>query len=312
MNSRLYYRTYTFCVPEHADASRIDMFIAQQLPNYSRSYFKRLFDDTHIKINGVGVHKAGTLIRTNDLITVIFPLIKTDIPAPIPDNIKVDIIHKNDQFMIVNKPAGLVVHKPNTHSTEFTLVDWLIHAHTAIKDVGSPERPGIVHRLDKNTSGLMIIPLTNYAHGQFADQFKNRTIHKTYTALVHGHPDKSGTIDYPITRDPIHKHKMTHRSNTSRARNALTNFTVEAYGPAHALIKAKPQTGRTHQIRVHLSAIGHPIVGDSIYGKSDDQIITRHALHAQSLEFDFDGKHYQFTANIPEDMQRAKKIIIDA
>lgn len=298
-------QTYSFCIPqEHAD-SRLDVFIAQQFPDYSRSFFKRLLSQGCTTLNDTVIKKAGTRLKSDDMVVVNFPSFKPDIPESIPEDIDAKVVYQNDDFMIIYKPAELIVHQPHPLSTEITLVDWLLYRQASIKNVGYQERPGIVHRLDKNTSGLMIIPLHNRAHAIFSDLFKNRKIKKTYRALVHGHPDKQGTIDFSIDRDQIHKHKMTHKSIRPNARAACTKYKVLEYFDDHALVEAYPVTGRTHQIRVHLNAIGHPLIGDSVYGKPSDKLIKRHALHAYGLNFIYDGQEHSFTLELPEDFQSA-------
>jgi 23S rRNA pseudouridine1911/1915/1917 synthase len=169
------------------------------------------------------------------------------------------------------------------------------------------DRPGIVHRLDKDTSGLLLIARTNYAHATFNTLFQTRTIHKTYLALVHGHPPASGTIDLAIGRHPVNRHTMTtfkagtYEAARHRTRNAFTAYTVLEYFDEYSLLEVKPVTGRTHQIRVHLAALGHPIVGDAVYGTAS-KLIARQALHAHRLQFMFDGQEHIFTQPLPGDM----------
>jgi 23S rRNA pseudouridine1911/1915/1917 synthase len=191
-----------------------------------------------------------------------------------------------------------------------SLADWLIHNIDDIAHVGSVDRPGIIHRLDKLTSGLMVIPRTMYAYNLFGIMFRERTIQKTYYALVTGHPPKEGTIDLHIGRDPVQRNKMTtYRSLAqaeTKARHAITHYTVEQYFENAALVRVTLETGRTHQIRVHFAAIGYPIIGDILYGKASP-LIERQALHAAELDFNFDGTSYHVTSPLPEDIKKVMK-----
>lgn len=293
---------HSFRVSPHEEGLRLDHFITQQLPSYSRSFFKNILEKQCILINGIPASKAGIWLKKDDEIVVNFPLFNPEIRAM--DELSVSIIAEHEDFIIINKPAGLIVHKPTKLSQEVTLVDWLVSRYANLKSIGLEERPGIVHRLDKDTSGVMIVPLNNQAHACLSDMFKNRTIKKTYLAVVHGHPPSEGTIDLPIYRHPIHKHKMvaggTQRLNVRTSRSAITNYRVLTYFKDTALVELHPITGRTHQIRVHCATQGHPIVGDAVYGKSSPDI-GRQALHAHQLSFTYQGQQFTFTGNPPDD-----------
>lgn len=298
---------FEISVPEVASGRRIDKFITTQFPLYSRTFFNRLIDDGHISLNGEKVTKASTIVETEDLVLVHFPPardIQVDALArKAPD---IEIIFEHPHFMIINKPEGLLVHPTSMASTAATLVDWLLVHFKDIKDVGYVDRPGIVHRLDKGTSGLLIIPRTNHAHSVFGDLFRDRTIDKKYYAIVHGAPDASGTIDSPIGRDPAIKTRMTtfsHERSGVKMRASKTHYKVLEYFDDAALLELKPVTGRTHQLRVHLASIGHPIYGDPVYGKKS-KIIDRQALHAFNLAFEFEGKPYSFQKEPPTDFQQ--------
>jgi 23S rRNA pseudouridine1911/1915/1917 synthase len=194
------------------------------------------------------------------------------------------------------------MHKTQHETNNYTLVDWLTSHFKEIETVGSIERPGIVHRLDKDSSGLLIIARTNYAHQIFTKLFKDRAIKKTYLALVEGHPEKSGTIDQPIGRHQTHRLRMTTygASSSVPTRHAITHYKVLEYFDNYSLVEFKPETGRTHQIRVHAAFLGHPLVGDTLYASSSP-FIKRHALHASSLSFNFEDKLYEFNADLPHD-----------
>jgi 23S rRNA pseudouridine1911/1915/1917 synthase len=283
------------------DKLRIDSFLSQALVTYSRSFFQKLIEKGCIKVNGKELLKYSTPVRTGDLINILFPEISQN---QLPDHaslakLNIEIIYEHKHFFIINKPAHLVVHRPQSNSSHVTLVDWLISYSNDLIHIGPQERPAIVHRLDKDTSGIMIIPRTQYSYDIFHHLFKNRAITKVYNAVVQGHPPLQASIELAIQRHPTKRTRMTHSNSTGRA--SLTNYKVLQYFKDSALIEAYPITGRTHQIRVHCAAIGHPILGDPVYGKASP-LITRQALHAHKVTFTFDNQNYTFTAPIPADI----------
>jgi 23S rRNA pseudouridine1911/1915/1917 synthase len=294
-------------VPSIGAKIRLDRFIAQQISHYSRSFIQKLIEQKNITLNGA-IAKSSTLLKENDMIEInvppVQPLYTT---APSPELLKalkdldVAIIHNDPDFFIIAKPAGLMVHKPSSKSTDITLVDWLVNKVSTITNVGNPERPGIVHRLDKDTSGLIIVPRNNQAHNLFSTMFKQRTIQKTYYAIVQGHPESTGTIDLPIGRDRIHRNKMSQNGIESRA--SITHYKVLEYFQNASLLEISPITGRTHQIRVHLAAIGYPILGDALYGTTSKHI-KRQALHAARVSFTFYEKKFSFHHPEPEDFKK--------
>lgn len=316
-NNHLPLTNHTFVVEKSHAGQRIDKFLTIMLPHLSRSFFQNLIEKNHISINQHSA-KASSIVHENDLITVIIPTPeKRPLYNPVRTDLGIEILYTHDHFFIINKPAPLLVHQTEVPTNEPTVVDWLLSTHQELVDVGSQERPGIVHRLDKETSGLMIIARTNLAHKTFGQMFKDRMISKTYIALVEGHPPASGTIDLAIGRHPTMRKKMTTylpddqtRSlttpyrirNQSMTRNALTHYTVKEYFKNHSLVELQPQTGRTHQIRVHCAAIGHPLVGDYLYGTLS-KAIKRHALHATSLSFNFQGTSFNFKKELPDDFK---------
>lgn len=288
---------FTVTSPHHIQ--RIDTVLPILIPGHSRAFFQKLISAGHVHVNNKVITKSRYELKIDDRINVYFPeTSNTHKDSASTDHLDVAVLYEHEQFIIINKPAGLVVHAPHQHSTEVTLVDWLIEAYPDIISVGPIGRAGIVHRLDKNTSGIMIIPRTNYALAQFGTMFKDRTIKKTYHAFVTGSPPETGIIDYPIDRDRTDPTKMTHKYGSGRA--AITYYKKMNQFHGYALVEFKPITGRTHQIRVHAAAIGHPLVGDTTYGTSSD-LIARHALHAAAIQFSFDNHEYSFTASAPED-----------
>jgi len=288
---------FSFKIPQDQAGIRIDLFLTIHLPQFSRTIIKKWLMNQQVIINQTTPAKPSYIIKSNDTITLL------SIPTPttrdfqeVHPHLGVKIIAQHNDFLIINKPAGLVVHPPQQTFTEISLVDWLVQNFPTIKDVGEATRPGIVHRLDSDTSGIMIVALTQQAHTTFSALFKDRKIQKTYLALVTGHPQQSGTITYPIARHPAQKnimHCFTGIVENSTARDAQTDYQVLQYFDTFSLVEIKPKTGRTHQIRIHFKAIGHPLLGDEVYGKSS-KLIAYHALHAQKLEFEYQGKLYQF------------------
>lgn len=215
--------------------------------------------------------------------------------------------------MAINKPSGLAVH-PDGRTTEDTLVDWVLREHPEMKDVGDPERPGIVHRIDRETSGVLLLAKTEKAFEHLKAQFKNREMHKEYMAFVYGELNESfGTIDRPIGKNKNDFRRWSADGNTrGEEREAITYFEVLARGEGVTLIKAMPKTGRTHQIRVHFRVIHHPVVADNLYAANKPKLLgfERTALHARSIEFkDMEGKMVKVEAPYPEDFQKAMEEI---
>lgn len=291
---------------------RLDILLSVALPNYSRSFFKNIIAKGQVTLNGQIITKSGYLAKLGDKLEINFPVFNPDSFTKIIPDLDVKIIFEHIDFLIISKPAGLVVHAPQTGYPGVTLVDWLLSYFKEISSVGSQDRPGIVHRLDMQTSGLMIVPRNNQAHAIFTAMFKDRQIHKTYLALVEGHPAKEGQIDFHIVRHPSCRNKMTHvkkadlnQNWAKKARSAQTFYEVITYFDHYSLVALKPITGRTHQIRVHMAAMGHVLVGDTVYGYKQVNkmpILARHALHAHKLEFVYQNQIYSFTSDLPADL----------
>lgn len=314
----------TVQVPEGSLTLRLDTALAILLPSYSRSFFQHIIKEGYVALNSKQITKPSFPVKALDTITITFPPKRALEPATVVEmvkskNLAIEVIHENEHFLIIYKPANIMVHAPSEKSMAVTLVDWLLVNYPGISQVGYSDRPGIVHRIDKDTSGLLIVPCTPYAHAFFSKLFKDRAIHKTYLAVVEGHPEPSGTIDIPIGRSPqgnkmapFPEYKPYTESGapttlksargSRRIRHAITHYVVKQYFEHNALIEATIVTGRTHQIRVHCAAIGHSIVGDAVYGKKS-KFIKRQALHAYSLSFNFAGKEHSFCKEPPEDFQ---------
>ena len=297
--------------PADLCTQRLDVYIKAQLPLYSRTFLSTLIAQRAICINGIVATKPSTPVKAGSHIVITIPIQ----PAPKDHkdhalSLPVTILYTHEQFFIINKPAPLTVHPLSSapeHTTEPTLIDWIKAYDAHLSQVGDIDRPGIIHRLDKETSGLMIIPRTNYAYQIFSELFKNRLITKKYLALVQGHPKESGSIEYDIGRHPIIRTRMRAykpgEMQQTPTRNALTHYRVLSYFDDYSLIEAHIITGRTHQIRVHFAAIGHPVIGDHMYG-SRSLLIQRQALHATSLSFTFEGTPFAFTQDPPADFQK--------
>ncbi|MBS1988451.1 RluA family pseudouridine synthase [Candidatus Dependentiae bacterium] len=278
---------------------RLDKFLHEQFPAYSRSYFQQLIYDEAVCLNGKIITKPSASLKIGDIITFTFPVPPSY--KAIPRKIDFQVIDEQPDFLIINKPPGLVVHAPSAGSIEPTLVDGLLHLFTELIDFNDMQRPGIVHRLDKDTSGLMIIARTIPAQYELAKLFKDRSIEKTYLAATQGEPKSEGVINVPIGRHPNQRHKMAPYGIASR--EATTFYTVLKHYDEASLIAARIITGRTHQIRVHCASIGHKILGDQTYGVKSP-LINRQALHSWKLAFSYKGKHYRYVCPVPEDFKQ--------
>jgi len=312
-------QTFSLIVSSDSDPCRIDLYITRAIQRYSRSYFQGIINQGNVTLNGIVTRKTSIIVCPNDSIVVHVPLKKSAEPQAIIDKtIGVSVIAETEHFVMIHKPAPLLVHPPSLTSKSITLSDWVRHYYSHIAHVGTIDRPGIIHRLDRDTSGIMVITKTPYAHNIFGLLFRERNITKTYKAVVHGHPEKEGYIDFALGRDPINRVRMAYfdadlmdsekKIGAIKVRHAETYYKVLEYFEDAALIEVTPKTGRTHQIRLHMAAIGHPIVGDSMYGKKSMHI-DRQALHAERLSFVFDDVSYSFTDPLPDDFNALLTIL---
>jgi 23S rRNA pseudouridine1911/1915/1917 synthase len=265
-----------------------------------------MIDDGLVKVNGNSV-KASYSVKENDEIEYTLPEIKV-LDAK-PQDIPIDIVYEDEDVLIVNKEAGMVVH-PAPGNPDNTLVNAVMkHCEGKLSGINSVIRPGIVHRIDKDTSGLLVIAKNDEAHLGLSDQFKVHSITREYTAIVNGHfKENSGTVDAPIGRHGTNRKKMAVTDKNSK--NAVTHFEVLEEYPKYSLIKCKLETGRTHQIRVHMAFIGHPLLGDSVYGDKNKMGIEGQMLHAGKLGFVHPrtGEYIEFQSELPDNY---KKVLAD-
>jgi 23S rRNA pseudouridine1911/1915/1917 synthase len=302
----------TITVPDDSESVRLDRFLASMLPEHSRSQIQRLIKEGHVQVAAKAA-KANQSVKTGQAVTIDIPA-PTD-PIPQAEALPLPILYQDKDLIVVDKPAGMVVHPAAGHETG-TLVNALLHHVDDLSGIGGEKRPGIVHRLDRGTSGLMVVAKNDAAHEELARQFHDREVEKEYLALVWGEVMAGRRIDAPIGRDPNDRKKMSAASlRVRRSRSAVTRIVrAEHFGPALTLAQVAIHTGRTHQIRVHLSEIGHPIVGDAVYGgvhrrvPGDLRMLThleRPFLHAAHLVFKHpeDGRTMDFTSALPADLQ---------
>ena len=292
------------------DGLRLDRVLASEIGGYSRSQVQRLIEDGHVALARVKLAKANTAVREGDVISVSLPAPVA--ASPIAQPLPLDILYQDADVIVVNKPAGMVVHPAAGHQSG-TLVNALLHHVSDLSGIGGERRPGIVHRLDKGTSGVMVVAKHDAAHQELARQFHDREVEKEYVALVWGLVQQRKRIDIPIGRDPVHREKSSTRAR--RARSAVTRVTWAQHVPGLSLLRLVIATGRTHQIRVHLNAIGHPVVGDALYGGIHRRVphelravqrLDRPFLHAERLAFTQPktGERLTFTAPLPEDLRQ--------
>jgi 23S rRNA pseudouridine1911/1915/1917 synthase len=287
---------------------RLDRYLSSVIPGQSRSQIQRLIEQGQVSV-ARRTAKANLAVKAGDRITV-------DVPEAAPstavaEDIPLTVVYEDSDLVVVDKPAGMVVHPAAGHDSG-TLVNALLHRIKDLSGIGGELRPGIVHRLDKGTSGLMVVAKNDHAHESLSRQFAEREVEKEYGALVWGVVQAGRRIDLPIGRDPKDRQKMSARSR--RARHAVTRITRARHYRGVTLCQVAIQTGRTHQIRVHLSAIGHPIVGDATYGGHRTRVasdlrpvltLERPFLHAHRLVFTHptDGRKMEFESPLPQDLQ---------
>ena len=282
---------------------RLDHFLVERLPEFSRSRLQGLIKDGFVTVDGIQAKKAGQMLEPGMQVEVHIP------PAAptglVGEDIPLDILFENDDLLVVNKPAGMVVHPAAGHESG-TLVHAVLGYNPDLEGIGGEERPGVVHRLDKETSGLIVLAKNERAHRWLQDQFRMRKVEKTYLALVDGAPPTpSGRVEAPVGRDPSHRKKMAILS-PGKGREAISEYLTLRTFENHTLLEFHPHTGRTHQIRLHCMFLGCPIVGDKVYGHRKQSLeIDRHFLHAAKLRIVLPGEEQPrtFEAPLPGELQ---------
>lgn len=296
--------TITVQANENDKGKRIDSFLNEVIEDATRSYIQKIIDGGYVEITGKKTTKSGNKLKGTETIVVNLPEDETlDL---IPEDIPLEIIYEDSDIVIINKAPNMVVH-PAHGNHNGTLVNALLYHIKDLSTINGVIRPGIVHRLDKDTSGVIVVAKHDEAHTTLSDMFKEKTLEKTYVCIAKGiFKDKSGRIETLIGRDPRDRKKMA--VVTENGKIAISNYEVLDESKNYSLVKVRIETGRTHQIRVHMKSLNHPILGDATYGNSTDGI-ARQMLHAYRLKFThpISKKDMVVTAPIPEDFKRAAK-----
>lgn len=302
-------RVERFVVPPQARGRRLDSFLAAQLPSLSRSRIQELIREGRAEADGEAAREPARRLKGGERLAL--EVVERPPPAATPEAIPLDVVYEDADLAVVNKPAGLVVHAGAGHRGG-TLVNALLHRFGKLSGVGGAVRPGLVHRLDKSTSGLLVVAKNDEAHLRLAEQFRARTVEKRYLAVLHGRPARAkGRIAFPVARDKRRPTRMTARRAQGRA--AATDYRVLASAGGLTLVEAFLRTGRTHQLRVHFSALGHPLAGDTLYGAPRRRkagnaplpLLNRTFLHAERLRFQHPrtGQPMEFHAPLPEELR---------
>lgn len=300
---------YIFDITDDHVDQRIDAYIRDCIPDLSRSYIQKLIKEERVWVNDKVITKPSFSLSAYD--QIVFDVPDQIMPDIKPENIPLDILYEDDDLMVINKPKGMVVHPAPGHY-EGTLVNAIMyHCGDRLSGINGVMRPGIVHRIDKDTSGSLLICKSDFAHHSIADQLKSHLPNRIYHAVVFGHmPEQEGTIDAPIGRDPKNRLKM---AVVQGGKRAVTHYKVLKEYQGFSYIACKLETGRTHQIRVHMSHIGHPIVGDALYmkGQKDPCKCEGQTLHAKTIGFTHPRTeaYMEFDTNLPEYFQKILEII---
>jgi 23S rRNA pseudouridine1911/1915/1917 synthase len=313
-----------FVVPESAAGMRIDLFLTQSCDGFSRSYVRQAVQNDGATVDG-RVVRPSLKLQSGQRVRFRIPPLPSD--DTIPENISLDVLFEDDGLVVINKPAGMVVHPARGHWTG-TLTSALAFRFQSLSDVGGPTRPGIVHRLDRDTSGVIVIAKTNAVHIHLGEQFHDRRVSKEYYAITAGRLDRDrDVIDAPIGRHPYQRDKMAIRAGHETSKSAKTFYEVISRHGRFTQVRLQPQTGRTHQLRVHLAHLGCPIICDRLYAghaeisaqellgmsRTVDQVplLGRQALHARTLTFTNPqtGQQMTFEAPLPDDLQRVAKVL---
>ena len=292
-------RTYVY---DSFEKIRLDVFLTDKHPKQSRSRIQKWIASGAVTVNGKTITKTGYMLEEDDIV-----VLNTPEPEPtqiLAEEIHLDVIYEDDDMLVINKPAGMVVHPGAGHASG-TVVNAALAHSPEMEGIGGEGRPGVVHRLDKDTSGILLLAKNDFTHRWLQEQFRLREIHKVYIALVDGKPPtREGIIEACDRRDPSHRKQMA-VIQSDRGRDAVSRYlTLKEYGE-HTLLEVHPSTGRTHQIRLHLAFIGCPITGDRLYGHKKTSLeISRHFLHAEKITLQLPGSKQEITfeAPLPEDL----------
>ena len=295
-------KKYFRITADYGAGVRLDVFLCRQIREFTRAQFQRFVDKQQVRVNGA-FKKSSYALRAGDLVEA-----EVEMPPPepmAPQLIPLDVLYADEHLAVINKPSGLLVH-PGAGRRFGTLVNALLYHYPEVRGIGPEDRLGIVHRLDRETSGVIVTARSLLAYQDLKRQFKSREIKKVYTALLWGHfAEREGTIDWPIGRHPRHGQKFS--IETRKPRVAITDYTVLKRYDDFDLVEVRPHTGRTHQIRVHMAAGGHPVAGDRVYGpRKPKRELPRLFLHARKIGFRHPetGKWLEIEAPLPPDLER--------
>lgn len=293
-------KTFFLILPDSGQDQRVDIYLSQKYPDLSRSYIQKLVQEHRVTINGKNI-KTSYRLRADDTIEVdmVFPQKDPLLPEEIP----LKFLFEDEYILVIEKPSGMIVH-PGAGTSKHTLVNALLYHCPSLRGVGEENRPGIVHRLDKETSGVLVVAKTQMAHKELQSQFKAREVEKLYLGLVWGKmPEKTGRFTWAIGRNEKQRQRISIR--TKNPKKAETHFIVKQEWDKFSLLEIRPLTGRTHQIRVHFAASGHPVVGDTRYGRKKTKFqMSRMFLHALQLAFVHPGskKRVEFRSPLPQEL----------
>ncbi|QAT40026.1 RluA family pseudouridine synthase [Clostridium sp. JN-9] len=295
-----------FTIEENLNNVRLDTALSKLMEDRSRSFFQNLIEKKKVTVNN-DIKKSNHKLKTGDKVQVIIPdpvILKVE-----AEDIPLDILYEDKDLIVVNKPQGMVVHPANGNLTG-TLVNALLNHCSDLSGINGVVRPGIVHRIDKDTSGILVVAKNDYSHNKLAEQLKNHSMTREYTALVEGIiQDDSGTVDAPLGRHPVDRLKI---AVIQGGRRAVTHYNVMERFKKNTLVNCHLETGRTHQIRVHMNYIGHPLVGDPVYGYKKQRFnLKGQLLHARKLGFihPSTGEYMEFNSDIPEEFKKIINIL---
>jgi 23S rRNA pseudouridine1911/1915/1917 synthase len=293
-----------------ADNIRIDRYLAEQFPDRSRAFLQKLIRSGEVTVNGRPVTKVSTLLAPGAQVTVCIPEAR---PAEIlPEDIPLSILYEDEDLLVIDKPKGMVVHPSAGHAGGTLVNAVLYHCRGQLSGINGEIRPGIVHRIDKDTTGALIVCKNDSAHRKIAEQIKAHSVTRRYVGIVYGNfSDTTGTVEGPIGRHPVHRQKMA--VNPKNGKPAVTHYTVLEQFRGYSYLQFELETGRTHQIRVHMASIHHPLLGDTVYGPARCEFsnLQGQTLHARTIGFihPTTGQYMEFSAPIPEYLDKLLSVL---